>query len=72
MPYKLKATFDKLNGKFTAVFQNSVIIDCHDLFPTFISALEISLKEIRISHPLKYAEAIILIDAVKLYLKESH
>jgi hypothetical protein len=48
-----------------------VIIDCHFFFPTFISALEAGLKEIRFSHPIKYAEAMALVEAVKLFLKRT-
>ena len=71
LPFKLKATFDKLNGKFSALFSNSAIVDCHYVFPSFIKGVEKSLKEIRLTHPLKYAEAIALLEALKLYLKDT-
>lgn len=32
LPYTLKATFDKPNGKFDMGYTNSALIDCHYIF----------------------------------------
>ena len=39
--YELSATYDKPNGKFSLIFSESAIIDCHYIFSSFIVSLEV-------------------------------
>ena len=37
--YTLKATYEQPNGKFSLVFSNSAIVDCHYIFDSFLTSL---------------------------------
>ena len=71
LPFKLKDTFDKLNGKFSSLFTNSAIVDCHYIFPNLIAGLETSLEGIKFSHPIKYIEAKAALSELKSMLEKS-
>ena len=55
--YTLKASYAKPNGKFSLIFSESAIVDCHYIFSSFIVSLEDKLEEIKDKYPDIYKEA---------------
>eukprot|EP00354_Favella_ehrenbergii_P007804 CAMPEP_0170452344 /NCGR_PEP_ID=MMETSP0123-20130129/1273_1 /TAXON_ID=182087 /ORGANISM="Favella ehrenbergii, Strain Fehren 1" /LENGTH=157 /DNA_ID=CAMNT_0010714317 /DNA_START=760 /DNA_END=1233 /DNA_ORIENTATION=+ len=49
--YTLAATYEKPNGKFSLIFSESAIVDCHYIFSSFLESLEVNLEEIKDEHP---------------------
>ena len=68
--YKLKATYEEPNGKFSLLFSNSALIDCHYIFPSFINALKVGLAAFKEEYPLKYAEAMKALNKIEADLIE--
>ena len=45
MVYELAATFDKSNGKFSAIYGNVVIVDCNYFFDRLLQTLKEKVPE---------------------------
>ena len=51
LPYTLKATYERTNGKIANIMTNSALIDCHYIFDQFLTTLEGNLEKFRIVFP---------------------
>lgn len=66
--YTLAATYDNPDGKFSLIFSESAIIDCHYIFDQFITSCEAKLDVIKDKDPEIYKLAIEIINKLKNWL----
>ena len=66
--YNLKSTYERPNGKFSLVFSNAALVDCHYIFPSFIFSLKRNLEKIKDKKPEIYEKAIEVLDNIDEWL----
>ena len=68
--YTLAATYDKPNGKFSLIFSESAIVDCHYVFSSFLQGIEKDIEKYKDKYPKIYNEAVATIEEIRVYLEE--
>ena len=66
--YNLKSTYERPNGKFSLIFSNAALVDCHYIFPSFIFSLKRNLDKIKDKKPEIYEKAIEVLDNIDEWL----
>ena len=63
--YNVTAEYEKPGGKFSIVFSNSAIIDCHYLFDSFLAALSVNLIRYKDMYPDLYEKAVVALEDIE-------
>lgn len=66
--YTLKSTYERPNGKFSLIFSNAALVDCHYIFPSFLFSLEMNLEKIKDKNPELYEKAKEVLDKISDWL----
>lgn len=66
--YTLTSTYERPNGKFSLIFSNAALVDCHYIFPSFIFSLEKNLEKIKVTKPEIYQKAKEVLDQISDWL----
>ena len=69
LPYTLKATYEKPSGKFGIGYTNSALIDCHDLFGSFIDSLKQNIEKFKTVNPAQYDSALKVLNDIEAKLE---
>ena len=66
--YNLKSTYSKPGGKFSLIFSNAALVDCHYIFPSFIFSLERNLEKLKDTKPELYKKAMEVLTDIEDWL----
>ena len=66
--YEISATYDNPRGKFSLIFAESALVDCHYIFSGFIVGIEVKLEYFKDKYPEDYKKAIAVLNAINDWL----
>lgn len=69
LTYTLTASYEKPNGKFSLIFSESAIVDCHYIFSSFLVSIEVKLGEIESKYPEIYKKAVVVVEDIRTWIE---